>query len=145
MDYFGCTIKNLVHCKVLPEDVVIYTPKKFAKFANEASNINCLFLSEEQLLTESEEVAKAAPIPTTLKIHKVKRVKEGNLFANKFYCLSEDLELFFTRKYGVQCGHKAADISNDICNYCEDEYVGGEEWIQCPICTQWYHEKCFYK
>ena len=27
----------------MPGDVVIYTPKKFAKFANETSNMNCLF------------------------------------------------------------------------------------------------------
>ena len=39
-------------------------------------------------------VAKAAPIPATLKIHNVKRVKEGNSFVNKFYYLSDDLEPF---------------------------------------------------
>ena len=85
-------------------------------------------------------------VPTTLKIHTVKRVKEGNSFVSKFYYLAEELETFFTRNYGVQCGHKATDISeNNICNHCEDEYVAGEERIQYPMCTQWYHEKCFYE
>ena len=99
---------------------------------------------KEQLFKEPEELVKAAPIPTTLKIQKVKWVKEENLFANKFFYLSEDLESFFTQKYGVSCGHKAMHISdNNVSNHCKDEYVVGEEWIQCPICTQWYHEKCF--
>ena len=124
---------------------VIDTPKKFAEFAYETSNVYCLFLSKEQLLTKSEQVAKAAQIRATLKIHKVKRVKEGNSFVNRFYYFSEDLEPFFTREYGVQCGHKVTDISDDICNYCGDEYVADKEWIQGPICTQWYHENYFYE
>ena len=144
VDGIGATIKNLVYRKVMSGDVVIDTPKKFTEFANKTCNVDCLLLSKEQLLKEPEEVAKAAPIPTTLKIHKVKRVKVVNLFINKFCYLSEDLEPFFTRKYSVQCGHRATDISDDnIFNHYEDEYVAVEEWIQCPICTQWHHEKCF--
>ena len=146
MNGTGGTIKNLVYRKVLSGDVVIDIPKTFAEFANEVSNANYLFLSKEQLLKDLQEVAKAAPKPKTLKIHKVKRIKEGDLFVNKFYYLSEDLEPSFTRKYGVQCGHKATGIPDDnICNHCEDEYVAGEEWIQFLICTQWYHEKYFYE
>ena len=84
MNGIGGTIKNLVYRKVLSRDVVISTPKKFAKFANEISNVDCLFLLKEQLLKEPEEVAKAAPIQTTLMSHKVKQVKERNSFVNKF-------------------------------------------------------------
>ena len=80
---------------VLSGDVVTDTPKKFAEFVNEIGNVDCLFLRKEQLLKEPEEVAKAVPIATTLKIHKVKRVKDGNSSVNKFYDLSEDLEPFF--------------------------------------------------
>ena len=57
MDDIGGTIKNLVYRKVLSGDVVIDTPKKFAEFAKEMSNVNCLFLSKEHLLKEPEEVA----------------------------------------------------------------------------------------
>ena len=80
---------------MLSGDVVTDTPKKFAEFANETNNVDCLLLWKEQLLKEPEEVAKAIPIATTLKIHKVKRVKDGNSSVNKFYDLSEDLEPFF--------------------------------------------------
>ena len=65
---------------VLSRHVVINTPKKFAKFANKTSNVDCLLL-----LKEPEEVPKATPIPTTLKIRKVKRVKDGNSPVNKSY------------------------------------------------------------
>ena len=92
--------------------------QKFAKFANEISNVDCLFLSKEHLLKESEEVEKSTPIPTTLKIHKVKRVKEGNSLVNEFCYLSEDMDSFYNWKYGVQCGHKVSCISNNnICNW----------------------------
>ena len=64
---------------------------------------------ERTLLKEPEEVTKATPIPTTLKIHRVNRVTEGNSFVNKFYYLREGLEPFFTCKYGLQCRHKATD------------------------------------
>lgn len=146
MDGIGGTIKNLVHRKVMSNAVVINSPEEFSSCPNEISNVDCLFLRKEDLLKEPEEVAKAIPIPTTLKIHRVKRVKQGSTFENEFFFLSEDSEPFFTRKYGIQCGHKVMHLANDnLCNYCENEYIEGEEWMQCPICSQWYHEQCFYK
>lgn len=100
MDGICGTIKNLVYCKVLSGDVVIDTPKTFATFANEISNV--------------------APIPTTLKIHKLKWVNQENSFVNKFYYFSQNLVTLFTRKYVVKCGHKATNISdNSICNQGE--------------------------
>ena len=96
MDGIGGTIKNLVYRKMLSGDVVIDTPKKFAEFANKICNVDCLLLSKEQLLKEPEEVAKVAPIPTTLKIHKVTQVKEVNSFVDKFCYLSEGA-LFYSK------------------------------------------------
>ena len=146
MDGIGGTIKNLIFRRVLSEDVVINTPKEFATFADQISNIDCLFLEKDELLEEPEDVANASPIPSTLKVHKVIRVaNRQNTFSNYFFYLSEDSEPFHTQKYGVQCGHEATDVDNDsICNHCRKEYIAGEEWLQCPICVQWYHEDCFY-
>ena len=87
MDGIGGTIKKLVYSKMLSRDVVIDTPKKFAEFANKICNVDCLFLSKEQLLKEPEEVAKVAPTPTTLKIHKVTRVKEVNSFVETSFVI----------------------------------------------------------
>ena len=44
MDGIDGIIKNLVYRKVLSRDVVIDTPKKFAGFANEISNVDFLVL-----------------------------------------------------------------------------------------------------
>ena len=43
MDGIVGTIKNLVYREVLSGDVVIDTSKKFGEFANEVSNVDCLF------------------------------------------------------------------------------------------------------
>ena len=146
MDGIGGTIKNLVHRKVMSNAVVINSPEEFASCANEISNVDCLFLRKEDVLKEPEEVSKAIPIPTTMKIHRVKRVKQGSSFENEFFFLSEDSKPFFTRKYGIQCGHKVMNLANNnLCNYCENQYIEDEEWMQCSTCSQWYHEQCFYK
>ena len=46
IDGIDGTIKNLVYRKVLSGNVVIHTPEKFAEFANEISNVNCMFLQK---------------------------------------------------------------------------------------------------
>ena len=43
MDGIVGTIKSLVYRKVLSGGVVIDTAKKFGEFANEISNVDCLF------------------------------------------------------------------------------------------------------
>ena len=74
MDGIGGTVKNLVYRRVLSGDVVINTPKEFTNFADQITSVDCLFLENTELLKEPEEVTKAPPIPSTLKIHKVQRV-----------------------------------------------------------------------
>ena len=50
MDGIGGIIKNLVYRKVLSRDVVFDTPKKFAGFANEISNVDFLFFWKNSYL-----------------------------------------------------------------------------------------------
>ena len=69
MDGIGGTVKNLVYRRVLSGDVVINTPKEFANFADQIISVDCLFLENTELLKEPEEMTKAPPIPSTLKIH----------------------------------------------------------------------------
>jgi len=146
MDGIGGTLKNLVHRKVMSGAVVINTPKEFADYANSVCKVDSLFMGKEDLLLEPVEIADALPIPTTLKVHKVRRVSEGDSFYNEFFYLSEDSEPFFVRKYGFQCGHERTEIIDEnICNFCNNTYNIGEEWMKCPVCLQWYHEECFYK
>ena len=75
MDGVGGTVKNLVYRRVLSGDVVINIPKEFANFADQITSVDCLFLENTELLPE--EVTKAPPIPSTLKIHRVQRMANG--------------------------------------------------------------------
>ena len=139
MDGIGGTVKNLVYRMVFSGDVVINTPKEFADFANGITNIDCLYLENAELVTEPEYVTKSFPIPSTLKIHKVKRVADGiNTFSNHFFYLIEDLEPFHIENYGVQCGHRFNEVKDEnFCQQCHQQYNLGEEWLKCPLCCQW--------
>ena len=106
------------------------------------SSVDCLYLDKSEFIQEPEEVSKATPIPSTLKVHKVSRVRNG---PHSFFKLSEDLEPFHVDTYGVQCGHGVDNINDEsLCNNCYKRYILGEEWLKCPVCCQWYHEDCFH-
>ena len=146
MDGIGGTVKNLVYHMVLSGDVVINTPRELAEFANQISSVDCLFLDKSEFIQEPEEVSKATPIPSTLEVHMVSRVRNGpHSFSNHFLKLSEDLYPFHVEKYGVQCGHNVININDEsLCNNCYKRYILGEEWLKRPVCYHWYHEDRFY-
>ena len=129
MDGIGGTIKNLVYGRVLSEDVVINTPQEFAEFANQISSVDCLLLDKLDVIQEPQEVSKATPIPSTLKILKASRVRNSpRSFSNRYFNLSEDIEPFHVEKYGVQCGHSVNDINDESpCSKCYKRYILEEE------------------
>ena len=56
--------------------IVINSPSEFASFANEiCSTVDSLYLPEDKVMVESEEVKYDTAIPDTLQIHKVVRQK----------------------------------------------------------------------
>ena len=128
------------------KDVVINTPWEFADFSNQISSVDCLFLNISEFIQEPEQVSKATPIPSTLKVHKVSRAHNGpHSFSNYFFKLSEDLEPYHVEKYDVQSGHSVDNINDEsLCNNCYKRYILREMWRKCPVCCQWYHEDCFY-
>ena len=92
-------VKNLVYHRVLSGDVVINTLREFVEFANQISSVDCLFLDKSEFIQEPEEISKATPILSTLKFHKVSRVRNGpHSFSNYYFKLSEDLESFHVQK-----------------------------------------------
>ena len=133
-------VKNLVYPRVLSGDVVIKTLRQFVEFANQISSDDCLFLDKSEFTQEPEEISKATPIPSTLKFHKVSRVRNG---PHTF--LSEDLEPLHLQKYGIISGHSVNNINNEsLCNNCYKRFIFGEEQLKSLMCCQWYHEDCFY-
>ena len=71
-------------------DVVINTPWEFTDLSNQISSVDCLFLDKSEFIQEPEQVSKATPVPSTLKVHKVSRVHNGqHSFSDYFFKLSE--------------------------------------------------------
>ena len=129
MDRIDVTVKNLVYRRLLSGDVVINTLREFVEFANQISSVDCLFLDKSEFIQEPEEISKATPILSTLKFHKVSRVRNGpHSFSNYYFKLSEDVEPFHLQKYGTICGHSVNNINNEsLCNNCCKRFIFGEE------------------
>ena len=128
MDRIDVMVKNSVYHRVL-SDVVINTLREFVEFANQISSVDCLFLDKSEFIQEPEEISKATPILSTLKFHKVSRVRNGpHSFSNYYFKLSEDVEPFHLQKYGTICGHSVNNINNEsLCNNCCKRFIFGEE------------------
>lgn len=46
------------------------------------------------------------------------------------------------------CGHDALPLAYDPAmtyGYCRMKYQTSEEWFDCKLCEQWFHEDWFYK
>ena len=104
-----------------------------------------MYLSAADIPDEPDNVESAPAIPGTLKVHQVVRsVSNQSIMTNKFYHLSQDEEPFLTRNYNQRsCGHAPSDVGINTCAFCKKAYKRGEEWLECPICKLWFHEKCF--
>ena len=61
-------------------------PREFAKFSNQISSVDSLFLDKSTFIQEPEEVSKATPIPSTSKVHKVSSVcNSPHSFSNQVW------------------------------------------------------------
>ena len=72
------------------------------------------------------------------------------VYGLKFFNLAEGEQPLYTQWYSnakdvVICGHNVADVDENHCVLCPEEYQQRrEEWLQClGLCQQWYHEQCF--
>ena len=68
----------------------------------------------------------------------------------EFFQLSFDIQPFYSQFYRktddpAVCWHTSADdIDENTYGYCSGKYGDNEqEWMECPSCKKWYHEKCF--
>ena len=152
MDGIGGSLKNLVFRAVKSGKVVISSPKEFSLYADSTiPGISSLYLPESEVVEEPESVRSAPAIQGTLKIHKVeRRFNSAGICQLKFYALSQDETPFYTHWYrhdsdSEVCGHEDDASDCNTCSYCHIEYADdGSEWLQCPLCSQWFHELCFY-
>ena len=151
MDYVGGTIKNAVLRKVKSGQIVVHTPKDFSDAAMKfVLSINSVYLPKSDEIVEPESIHQAPSIPETLLIHKfVRQINDRGDCSIEFFKMVVDQEAFYTQWYkkgsDVVCGHEKSNKSDSECSTCGKWYTeDGNEWLECPICEQWFHETYFY-
>jgi len=153
MDGVGGTIKNKVFRDVKSGKVHIKDAMSFAEYADLAiDNIISLYLSVNDVLEEPNDIDSAPKIPSTLEVHRVQRefTVDGVCKLQFFKVASDSLPFHeeFYRKDGDPevCDHPLLPLSfnpDNTCATCKGNYLGHEDWLECKICEQWFHERCF--
>ena len=150
MDDVGGTIKNVIFRKVKSGQIVVHTPKEFSDAAMKfVSSIITVYLPKSDEIVEPESIHQAPSIPETLSIHKfVRQINDRGDCSIEFFKTAVDQEAFhiqwYKRASDVVCGHEKSNKGDSECSTCGEWYIeDGSEWLQCPICEQWFHETCF--
>ena len=115
---------------------VINGPKDFAEYANKIINgISCLYLAENEIMAEPQNIETSPKIPRTLIVHKVLGTyNEDNVCKMKFYELADETDPFHIQWYRKEsdpevCGHNQLPLSYKIdqtFGYCKERYKGNE-------------------
>ena len=126
------------------------TTKDFAGYANKIINgISCLYLAENEIMAEPQDIETSPKIKRTLKVHKVLRTyNEDNVCKMEFYELADETDPFHIQWYHKEDdpevrGHNQLLLSYEIdqmCGYCKERYKRNQEWLECKLCYQWFHE-----
>eukprot|EP00111_Clytia_hemisphaerica_P010989 TCONS_00032233-protein len=155
MDGLGGCVKNLVYRAVMSKKEVITTPEQFARCAQKLSkNVVCVYMPSKEVMREPGCIEKA-PYNADMQILQVHMAKIENTRAGfhcmKLYQIASDPKPFYTQWYNkadgtVPCGHFDTIDMDEIITTCAKCLLGetGDGWLQCPRCSQWYHDECFY-
>ena len=153
MDRIGATIKNKIFLFVKSGKVYVKYAKSFPEYADLAIDIiKSHYLSANDVLKETDDIDSAPKETSILEFHQVKREfnVDGVCKLHFFEVASDSLPFHeeFSRKYGdpEMCDHPFLSLSFNLDNTyaaCKDSFLGNEDWLECNICEQWFHESCF--
>ena len=153
MDGVGGTIKHRVFLDVRSEKVNISSAKHFASYADGIlTGIKSLYMAESDVLNEPADIESAPKIRGTLQVHKITHTfNEDGVCKLDFYNTAADELPFHTQWYRKEgdpdvCGHAELPLIFDptmTCAECKGKYQLDEEWLECELCDQWFHEQCF--
>ena len=124
---------------------VINGAKDFAEYANKIiDGISSLYLAENDIVAEPQDIKTSPKIPKALKVHKVLRnYNEENVCKMEFYELAAETKQFHSQWYSKDgdpevCEHNQLPLSHEIDQtyaYCKERYKGNEEWFKCELCN----------
>ena len=149
MDDVGGTIKNVIFRKVKSGQIGVHTPKEFSDAVMKfVPSIITVYFPKSDEIVEPERIHQAQSIPETLPIHKfVRQINDRGDCSVEFFKTVVDQEAFhiqwYKRASDVVCGHEKSNKGDTECSMCGEWCIDGSEWLQCPICEQWFHETCF--
>ena len=101
MSDVGGTVKKMIFRHVKSKKCVINGAKDFAEYANKIINgISCLYLAENEIMAEPQDIETSPKIKRTLKVHKVLRTyNEDNVCKIEFYKLADETDPFHIQWY----------------------------------------------
>ena len=153
MDGVRDTLKNLVYRDVMSSKCYILKAEEFSNYANKVVNgITSIYLPEGEQLTEPGDIDNSPKILETLSINKLVRGFNKNAVCFiKFFKLANEDKPFYTQYYRKEgdpevCGHESLPLVYDVdqtCAFCKGKYEGKEDWLECQLCEQWFHQTCF--
>ena len=102
------------------------------------------------MIKEPDDVCAAPKIKETLRIHKlVRRRNQKREYNISFFKIANEDKPFHVQWYGddnqLICGHEEAGNKGSNCLKCNKVCKGGQEWLRCSACSQWFHKTCFYE
>ena len=134
--------------------VIVNSAEEFSVAANKfVLSIATLLQKEKDLLCEPDHINQSPIITATLQIHKFVQsstAESGTVI--DFYFLSNGKEPGHTQSYSeMKCGHVEREYESlalfcSLCANCMKKYLNeneAEDWLNCSMCHQWFHEKCF--
>ena len=155
MDGVRETVKNMIFHHGKSKKCLINGAKDFAEYANKIINGNsCLYLAENNIMAEHQDIETLPKILRTLKVQKVLRTyNEDNVCKMEFYKHADKTNSFHIQWYRKEgdpkvCVHNQLPLSYEIdqtCGYYKERYKGNKEWLECKLCDQWFHEACLEK
>ena len=113
-------------------------------------SIITLYLPRSDEIVESESIHQAPSISETLSIHKfVRQVNDRGDCSIEFFKMAVDQETlpiqWYKKASDIVCSHEKSNKSDSEFSTCgEWQTEDGNEWLQCPICEQWFIETSFY-
>ena len=143
----GGTVKHLIFQHVKSKKCVINGANDFAEYKNKIINgISCLFLVENEIIAEPQDIKTSPKIPRTLKAHEVLRTYHQDVCKMEFYKFAEETDPFHIQWYRKEGNQLPLSYEIDqTCSYCKERHKGNVEWLEYKLCDQCFHEACFEK